>query len=148
MNFKKWKPIISVVLFWVTFKLVSFLFGFSPWPDITQLALLSETFPFISALGFGFWIGVESYKDFNLMEAIRNSVIIAFLIGCLELTLLVVLVNTSTTFLVYALAIYPTEVNAPIPLLDLVISTWIGGMFIAVPTTAVGYRLMNKISKK
>ena len=53
------------LILWVVFLAISFLFGFTSYPDLAQQQLLSNGAPFIITFAFGFWIGAESYKNFN-----------------------------------------------------------------------------------
>jgi hypothetical protein len=152
MNIDKWrKPILIPLTVWLTFKVIAFLFGYTPWPDITQLALFGTTFPFISAFGFGLWIGSSSREKFSLSGAVRNAFIVAFLIGFVEMLLTIMLVNTSPSFVSYAISVYPRlqqGIDADIPLLNLVISTWLGGLFVIMPASAAAYSLVEKDKKR
>lgn len=145
MQFKRWEPVLIPMTLWIAFKVVAFLFGFTPWPDIAQLALLGNTYPFISALGFGLWIGAASRDKFTLSSAIRNAFMVAFVVGFMELLLAVILINSSQSFVAYATSVYPQlQDEVGVPMINLVVSTWIGGMFVIVPAAAAGYLLLKE----
>ncbi len=149
MNVKKWWPVLFPMTVWLLFKVISFLFGFTPWPDLSQLALLGETYPFITAFAFGIWIGAASHKDFSLGATLRNAIMIAFIIGIAELLLTIILINTSQSFLTYVASIYTQIVgDTGISIIDLVISTWVGGMFVTVPAAAAAYLLLGGEKKR
>jgi hypothetical protein len=144
MHLEKWKPLFYLLTCWIALKLIAFLFGFTPWPDIAQLALMGGTYPVMVAFGFALWVGATSHDAFTLPETVRNAVMIAFLVGCAELMLTVILVNNSQSFVTYVTALYPLETGMSIPFLNLVISTWVGGIFISIPASAAAYIMMGK----
>ncbi len=148
MQLKKWKPLFYVLTCWVVLKLAAFAFGFGPWPDIAQLALMGGVYPFLIAFSFAMWIGAASHDDFSLGEAVRNAVMASFLIGCVELMLSLILINNSASFVTYVTAVYPLEMNMDIPFLNLVIATWIGGIFLSIPASAFAYLAMGRARKR
>jgi apolipoprotein N-acyltransferase len=148
MNLKKWKPFFYILTAWITLKLIAFVFGFTPWPDIAQLALMGGTYPIIVAASFALWIGASSHDNFTLPRAVRNAVIAAVVIGSVELLLTVILLNNSPSFVTYVTAMYPLESNMDVPFLNLVISTWVGGIFLSIPTSATAYLLMGRNKKR
>jgi hypothetical protein len=150
MDLKKLKPLLYPLSFWLVFKLVAFLFGFSPWPNIAELALLGDTYPFISAFGFGLWIGaISNNNGFKLSVAIRNAIMVAFIIGFVEMLLTIILINSSPSFVTHVTLMFPTDIGSSnVPLLDLVISTWVGGMFVIIPACAGAYSFMDKKSRR
>ena len=144
MNLRKWKSLFYILTAWIALKLIAFIFGFTPWPDIAQLALMGGTYPIIVAASVRVVDWRVSDDNFTLSQTVRNAVIAAVVIGCVELMLTVILINNSQSFVIYVTGIYPLETNMDIPFLNLVISTWVGGILLSIPASASAYLLMEQ----
>ncbi|MFI5412921.1 MAG: hypothetical protein ACHQX1_03445, partial [Candidatus Micrarchaeales archaeon] len=99
----KWTVIYPFSL-WFFFKVVALIFGFSDYPDVSHEMLLDDTAPFLPML-FGFWIGAASYGS-GLLAALRNTIVVVFLIGGIATIFLLFLINNSPDFVTYASSIY------------------------------------------
>jgi hypothetical protein len=123
---------------------MAFLFGFSAWPDITQMVLLAATYPFLIAFVFGLWIGAESKHEFSFYVALQNAFIVSFAVGVVQVLLTIILINNSPLFVVYSTTLYQSRLAEPMPIIDLVVSTWLGGIFVCLPAAAASYTFLFK----
>ncbi len=134
---------------WLVFYFIAFVTGFTPWPDLSQALLLSDTEPFFTAIMIGLWIGIESHRTFDLKGAIINSFLVSLIVGLAVIALTATLVNHSQIFLTYSVSIYSRYVVSNTqPILNLALSTLAGNIFVAVPGAIVGYELLDKIKKR
>jgi hypothetical protein len=146
---EKWKKAIFYPLtLWLLFTIIAFLFGFSAWPDITQMVLLSASFPFFIAFAMGLWIGAESKNEFSFYVALQNAFIVSFVVGIIDVLLTIILINNSPTFVVYSTTLYQAKLAVPMPIIDLVVSTWLGGIFVCLPASAASYTFLVKSQRK
>ncbi len=104
MNLEKWKPLFYPLTLWIAYKILAFLFGFTPWPDISTVALLGFNQTAATALGFGIWIGAVCYKNFKFGETLRNALVFGVIIGFIEFLLTLILINSSSSFVSYAIS--------------------------------------------
>ncbi len=149
MSFGKWKAVLYPLIVWLSYKFVAFLFGYSAWPDISQLALLSDSLPFFTSVLFGLWIGAASHKDFKLFGAMANAFIVSFIVGLSILVFTVILINTSSIFLAYSTSLYYSSTQAVgSSLMNLAVSTWLGDLFLVVPAAAFSYIIIDEVRRK
>ena len=145
--FKKWGVIVYLTAIWLVFKIIAFFFGYTPYPDITQLALLGQTYPFITALGFGLWIGAAARDSFKLTSTVTVALAVSFIVGLVVTVLTLTLASTSPTFVSYAIAVYPARTGVGSPFFNLAISTWFGGICVTVPAAAAAYMMLDRRKK-
>ena len=140
------------LVLWVVFLTISFLFGFTSYPDLAQQQLLSNGAPFIITFAFGFWIGAESYKNFNFAMTLFNAFIVSTIAGIMTILFTDLLINNSGIFLTYTTSIYSRTTIINAPFVNLAISTCIGSIFVAIAAAAAIYSLLSltvpKKSKK
>lgn len=150
MNVAKYKNVVIYPLtLWLIIYIISFLFGYTEYPDLTQQAMLNDASPFIMAIAFGFWIGSESRNSgFNFHQTMANTLIVSFVVGAVAVLLTVVLINTSPVFLTYATQFYAKANTVTAPIINLVVSTWGGNIFTAVPAAAAAYSFLNATNNK
>jgi hypothetical protein len=142
---KRWKrAVIYPLTLWIVFLILAFLLGFTSWPNITQMSLLGDAFPSIIGIAFGLWIGAESKNEFSFAGALQNAFIVSFLVGMIELLLTIVLINNSPLFVTYSTAVYHNRETVPMPLIDLVVSTWIGIIFVCLTASAASYSFLSR----
>lgn len=140
MKVEKWRVIFYPLTIWLIFKFVAFLFGFTSAPDLAQGALLGgSSFPGLTALAIGLWIGAWSGRDFKLEGTLLNAFLVSFTVGFVELLLTIILINNSPTFVTYVTSLYSANSTVSAPIINLTISTWVGGMFTAISAAAAGY---------
>lgn len=146
MSLAKYKmALIYPFMLWFIFKVISLLFGFTTYPDLSQEMLLNDTTPFLPLM-FGFWIGAASFAiEPKLSKALLNALIVSFLIGSVSLVFLLTLINNSPLFLTYASAIYASKLAIIPPIMNLGISKWFVSMFTCV--AAAGAIFAIKTSK-
>ena len=140
------------LILWVVFLAISFLFGFTSYPDLAQQQLLSNGAPFIITFAFGFWIGAESYKSFGFAMTMFNAFIVSTIAGIVTILFTDLLINNSGIFLTYTTSIYSRTTIINAPFVNLAISTCIGSIFVAIAAAAAIYSLLSltvpKKSKK
>jgi multisubunit Na+/H+ antiporter MnhB subunit len=138
----RWAVVYPLAM-WFFINFISFAFGFTPYPDLAQQQLLSNTAPFILALAFGIWIGAESFNDFSFRMALVNTFVVSVVVGIVTVLLTVLLINNSDVFLAYAISVYARYTIISAPLVDLAISTCIGSIFTALSGAAAAYALLR-----
>ena len=140
MNVEKWKVVFYPLTLWLILAFVAFIFGFTSAPDLAQVALLSGSmFPFITAFGYGLWVGGWSHKEFKLKGAIINAFLVAFTVGLIKLLLTMILINNSPTFVTYVTSLYSANATVGEPIINLSISTLLGEIFVAIPAAAAAF---------
>lgn len=149
MNLEKWKPIFFPVTLWLSFKVIAFFLGFTDWPDLASSSLIGASSAAISPLAFGLWIGVMSHKNFKLGATLRNALVVGLLVGFTELLLTLILINSSPGFVSYVTSIIYNAGRqyGASPIINLVVSKWLGDMFLAMASSAAGYFLMEREKK-
>lgn len=140
------RMMIYAALVWFIFYIISFLLGFTSYPDLAYELLLGNTAPLVIAAFFGLWMGASGFGEFKLSEVMATVVVVAFLIGVANLMFTVCLINNSLTFLIYANTALISFNMVSQPILNQVISTWIGCIFVVVPAAGAAYLLLAKNS--
>ena len=135
--------VVYPVVVWAAFLLLSFLFGFTSYPDLAQQTLLSNSAPFILTFAFGFWVGAESFKNFSFGMTLINATVVSVIAGILTILLTFLLVNNSSIFLAYATSVYSKTTIINSPLINLAISTALGNIFVALASSAAAYKLLS-----
>jgi hypothetical protein len=140
------RVLFAPVVLWLLFYLVSFIFGFLPFPNILQAPPTFAT-PLLIALFFGLWIGIESYGNFKLMKTLVYAFIISFLVGLIQVLITEALINFSPLFLNYTTYIY-TQGIVVAPIFSESIGIWIGMIFGTTLAAGVGFALISKLKSR
>ncbi len=140
------KAILLPFTIWLLIYLVSFVFGYAPYPDFLELSSVS-TPEIILALFFGLWIGTESFGNYGLPKTLGYAIMVSFIIGFAEVLIAVVLISTSQTFLYFSTYLY-TEGMVVAPIVSIDFGRWLGIILFTVAGTGVGYTFMSKIKTR